>query len=52
MVFFVVFRQGLIVFADDTILFCDASSEQLLYIWMVLIFFEATTGLRVNVGKG
>ena len=40
-----------LLFADDTILFCDASREQLLYIRMVLIFFEAITSLRVNVGK-
>ena len=40
-----------LLFANDTILFCDASREQLLYIRMVLIFFEAITSLRVNVGK-
>ena len=40
-----------LLFADDTILFCDASRDQLLYIRMVLIFFEAITGLKVNVGK-
>ena len=40
-----------LLFADDTILFCDASWEQLLYVWMVLFFFEAITGLKVNVGK-
>ena len=40
-----------LTFADDTILFYDASREQLLYIRMVLIFFEAITGLKVNVGK-
>ena len=33
------------------ILFYDASREQLLYIRMVLIFFEAIIGLKVNVGK-
>ena len=32
-------------------IFCDASKEQLLYIRMVLIFFEAITDLKVNVGK-
>ena len=40
-----------LLFADDTILFCDASREQLLYVRMVLIFFEAITSLKVNVGK-
>ena len=40
-----------LLFADDTIIFCDASREQLLYVRMVLIFFEAITGLKVNVGK-
>ncbi|KAL4594155.1 hypothetical protein ACB092_12G000800 [Castanea dentata] len=40
-----------LLFADDTILFCDASRDQLLYIHVVLIFFEAITGLKVNVGK-
>ena len=40
-----------LLFADDTILFWDASRKQLLYIRMVLIFFEAITGLRVNVSK-
>ena len=40
-----------LLFTDDTILFCDASREQLLHIRMVLIFFEAITGLKVNVGK-
>ena len=40
-----------LLFANDTILFCDASREQLLYIRMVLIFFEAIIGLKVNVGK-
>ena len=40
-----------LLFADETILFCDATREQLLYIRMVLIFFEAIAGLKVNVGK-
>ena len=40
-----------LLFADDTILFCDVSRKQLLYIRIVLIFFEVITGLKVNVGK-
>ena len=40
-----------LLFADDTILFCDASREQLLYIQMVMIFFETIRELKVNIGK-
>ena len=60
-VLFVVFKRDPInkgvvhishlLFVDDTILFHNASREQLLYIQMVLIFFEAITSLKVNVGK-
>ena len=40
-----------LLFANETILFCDASREQLLYIKMVLIFFEVVISLKVNIGK-
>ena len=40
-----------ILFADDTILFCDASREQMISIRLVLTCFQAFTGLKVNVGK-
>ena len=40
-----------LLFADDTILFCDASREQILFIRLVLTCFQAFTGLKVNVGK-
>jgi hypothetical protein len=40
-----------LLYADDTILFCDADMSQLLYVRMVLTCFEAATGLRVNMSK-
>ncbi|XP_023924804.1 uncharacterized protein LOC112036228 [Quercus suber] len=40
-----------LLFADDTILFCDASREQVLSTRLVLTCFQAFTGLKVNVGK-
>ena len=39
------------LFADDTILFCDASREQLLSIRLALFCFQAFMGLKVNVEK-
>ena len=40
-----------LLYADDTIIFCDANPEQLLYNRMVLTCFEAVTGLCVNMHK-
>ena len=40
-----------LLFADDTILFCDASRDQLLSTRLALTCFQAFTGLKVNVGK-
>ena len=39
------------LFVDDTILFCDASRDQLLSIRLALSFFQAFTDLKVNTGK-
>uniref|UniRef100_A0A2N9FZT4 Reverse transcriptase domain-containing protein n=1 Tax=Fagus sylvatica TaxID=28930 RepID=A0A2N9FZT4_FAGSY len=40
-----------LLFANDTIVFCDADRDQLLHLRMVLACFEAVTGLGVNMGK-
>ena len=40
-----------LLFVDDTILFCDADVEQILHIRLLLLSFQAVTGLKVNVHK-
>ena len=40
-----------LLFANDTIVFCDAERDQILHLCMVLACFEAMTGLGVNMGK-
>ena len=44
-------RISHLLFANDTILFCDTSRDQLLSIRLVLSCFQAFTSLKVNVGK-
>ena len=41
----------MVLFADDTILFCDADEEQFLHVRMLLLCFQVVTGLKVNVLK-
>ena len=40
-----------LLFANDTLIFCDANIDQLLILRMVLIWFEVVSGLKVNLGK-
>ena len=40
-----------LLFADDTLIFCDANIDNLLILRLVLIWFEAVSGLKVNLGK-
>ena len=40
-----------LLFANDTILFCEANEEQILHVRMLLLCFQAVTGLKVNTLK-
>ncbi|WMV55620.1 hypothetical protein MTR67_049005 [Solanum verrucosum] len=48
-------RQGLVInhlqYVDDTLIFSDADSSQLKYLRVILILFEAISGLHINWGK-
>ena len=40
-----------LLFANNTLLFCEANSEQLRYLSWVFLWFEAISGLKVNRDK-
>ena len=40
-----------LLLVDDTVLFCDADVKQILHIQLLLLCFQAMTGLKVNVQK-
>jgi hypothetical protein len=40
-----------LLFADDTLIFCDADLSQLAHLRSVFLWFEAVSGLRINLGK-
>jgi len=40
-----------LLFADDTLVFCGASPDHLLYLRMLLLSFEAVSGLKINLDK-
>ena len=40
-----------LLFADDALVFCDANIDHMLTLRMVLIWFEAVSSLKINLGK-
>ena len=38
-------------FADDTIIHCEASKDHLTHLSWILLWFEAASGLRINLAK-
>ncbi|RVW76644.1 putative ribonuclease H protein [Vitis vinifera] len=40
-----------LLFADDTLIFCDADADQLQYLSWTFMWFEAISGLKVNPSK-
>ena len=40
-----------LLFADDMLIFCKADLDQILILRMILIWFEAVSGLKINLGK-
>ena len=40
-----------LLFADDTLFFCDASQEQMTFLSWLLMWFEAISGLSINLDK-
>jgi hypothetical protein len=40
-----------LLFADDTLIFCKASPDQLTYLRGIFLLFEAASGLKVNLAK-
>ena len=40
-----------LLFADDTLVFCKDLREQLVYLRWILMWFEALSGLKINLSK-
>ena len=40
-----------LLYADDAIIFCEPTVDQIRFIRLILILFESASGLRVNWGK-
>ena len=40
-----------LLFADDTLVFCNDTRDQIAYLSWILLWFEAISGLRINLEK-
>lgn len=40
-----------LLFADDTLVFCEANHDHLRFLRVVLLCFEAVSGLKINLAK-
>ena len=40
-----------LLFADDTIIFCEARQDHLTYLSWILVWFEVASGLKINLAK-
>ena len=40
-----------LLFADDTQVFCEDSRDKIMYLSWVLLWFEALSGMRINLDK-
>ena len=40
-----------LLFANDSLIFCNADLDQILILRMILIWFEAVSSLKINLGK-
>ncbi len=40
-----------LLFADDTLIFCEVNPDHLFHLRSILVWFEASSGLRVYLGK-
>lgn len=40
-----------LLFVDDTLIFCGAQEEQIRHLRCIFLCFEASSGLRINLGK-
>ena len=40
-----------LLFADDTIVFCETKKEDMTYLSWILCWFEVVSGLRINLAK-